>query len=339
LTEVASGLESPVAFAPRAGDDRFYVVEQGGRIRIVDDGTVLPDPVLEVDVSNGNEQGLLGLTFSSDGSMLYVNYTDPNGDTHVDEYRMNGDVADVSSRRELFFVEDPYPNHNGGEVVFGPDGMLYVGLGDAGAAGDPEGRAQNLTSLFGKIWRIDPTPQGNAPYTVPADNPFAGRSDVRTEIWQYGLRNPWRFSFDRATGDLWIADVGQNAWEEIDFAPAGEAGINWGWDLREGTHEFEGAPPAGAREPVYELSHGDGNCSVTGGYVYRGAAITGLGGVYVAADYCAGNLFGLVVQNGALTGARDLGVHVDEVTSFGQDANGELYVLSRDGVIYRLDSA
>ena len=248
LTEVAHDLASPVAFATRAGDDRFYVAEQGGRVRIVDHGETVEEPVLEVDVSGGNEQGLLGLVFSPDGTKLYVDYTDPDGDTRVAEYAMNGDVADTASRRELLFVEDPYPNHNGGELTFGRDGMLYITLGDGGAAGDPQQRAQNLGQLFGKIMRIDPTPSGSTPYSIPADNPFVGRPGARPEVWMYGLRNPWRFSFDRATDDVWIGDVGQNAWEEVDFAAAGTgAGSNWGWNAREGTHEFEGPPPAGAR--------------------------------------------------------------------------------------------
>jgi glucose/arabinose dehydrogenase len=339
-TEVASGLESPVAFATRVNDDRLYIVEQGGRVRIVAGGETLERPVLEVDVSNGNEQGLLGLVFSEDGTKLYVDYTDPNGDTHVDEYTMNGDVADPASRRELLFIDDPYPNHNGGDLTIGPDGMLYITLGDGGAAGDPQQRAQDLGQLFGKIMRIDPQPSGARPYTIPADNPFVDRAGARPEVWMYGLRNPWRFSFDRATQDVWIGDVGQNQWEEIDFAAAGTAaGSNWGWDLREGTHEFEGPPPPDAREPLFELSHADGNCSVTGGYVYRGAAIPALRGAYVFADYCRAELIGLVQRDGALADQALLGVQTSEVTSFGEDAAGELYVLSRSGSVYRLDPA
>jgi glucose/arabinose dehydrogenase len=340
LTQIADNLDSPVAFATRAGDDRFYVVEQPGRVRIIDDGKVVPTPVLRVAVSHDNEQGLLGLAFSADGKKLYVDYTDPNGDTNVDEYTMNGDVADVSSRRRLLFVDQPYPNHNGGEVTFGPDGMLYITLGDGGSAGDPQNHAQDLGSLLGKILRIDPTPGNGAPYTIPPDNPFVGRAGARPEIWMYGLRNPWRFSFDRATNDVWVADVGQGDWEEVDVTTLAQAaGSNWGWSLREGTHEFKGAPPAGARDPIFELSHKDGNCAITGGYVYRGTRIPALRGAYVVADYCRAELIGLEQQNGALAGQSLLGPRTSAITSFGEGADGEPYVLSRNGFVYRIDPA
>ncbi len=340
LTQIAKDLDSPVAFATRPGDDRFYVAEQRGRVRIIDNGAVVTKPVLDVAVSSGNEQGLLGLTFSADGKKLYVDYTDPKGDTNVDEYTMNGDTADVSSRRRLLFVDQPYPNHNGGEVTFGPDNMLYITLGDGGSAGDPQNRAQNLGELLGKILRIDPTPNGSSPYTVPADNPFVGTSGARPEIWMYGLRNPWRFSFDSATHDVWIGDVGQGDWEEVDFTPlATAAGSNWGWNLREGTHEYTGPAPAGAREPIYELAHTNGNCAVTGGYVYRGTKIPALRGAYVVADYCRAELVGLAQENGALAGDALLGPRTSAITSFGEDANGELYVLTRNGFVYRIDPA
>jgi len=336
LEEIASGFESPVAIAFRPGDDRPYIGEQGGRVRIAVGGVPLDPPVLEVAVSGGNEQGLLGLAFSADGTKLYVDYTDPNGDTHVDEYTMDGDVA--QNRRELLFVDQPFANHNGGQLVVGADNMLYVSLGDGGAGGDTLEAAQNLTMLLGKILRIDPN---GAPYAIPADNPFVGRADARPEIWMWGLRNPWRFSFDRATGDVWIADVGQNAYEEVDFVPAGEAaGTNWGWDEREGLHEFEGPHPQGARDPILERPLGNGGyCALIGGYVYRGAAIARLGGAYLFSDNCRGQIEAVVQAGGAVAQERDLGLEVDAPTTFGEDASGELYVVSRAGTVYRIVSA
>jgi glucose/arabinose dehydrogenase len=336
LQTAASGLDSPVALAWRANDARMYVAEQGGTIRIVDNGEVVGSPVLSVDVSGGNEQGLLGLTFSPDGTKLYVDYTDPDGDTHVDEYTMQGDVADTSTRRELLRVDDPFPNHNGGQVTFGPDRMLYITLGDGGGGGDPLNNGQDLHSLFAKILRIDPRPAADAPYSIPPDNPFAGRADARPETWMWGLRNPWRFSFDRATNDVWIGDVGQNAYEEINFAPAGQAGINWGWNAREGFHEFEGDLPDGARDPILETSHNDGNCSITGGYVYRGRAIPDLVGAYVYGDFCVGQLLAAKQSNGSIAEERNLDQRIESLTTFGEDPDGELYAVSRSGTVFKL---
>jgi glucose/arabinose dehydrogenase len=249
---------------------------------------------------------------------------------------MQGDVADPASRRELLFQEDPFANHNGGQVTFGPDGMLYITLGDGGGGGDPLGSGQNPNTLFGKILRIDPRPAGGSPYSIPSDNPFVGRADARAETWMWGLRNPWRFSFDRETGDVWIGDVGQNAYEEIDFAPAGEGGINWGWNAREGFEAFNGERPEGARDPILVTSHGDGNCSITGGYVYRGRAIPDLVGAYVYGDFCVGDLLAAKQRAGALVEERALGVRVESLTTFGVDPAGELYAVSRGGTIYRL---
>jgi glucose/arabinose dehydrogenase len=341
-TLVASGLERPLAFAVRAGDDAWYVAEQGGTVRAVRDGAVDPEPVLDLssEVSDGNEQGLLGIAFSPDGSLLYVDYTDRNGDTHVQELAVRGGVADLSSRRELLVVDQPFGNHNGGHVTFGPDGMLYVGLGDGGSAGDPQGNAQRRSTLLGKLLRLDPRPSEGSPYTVPADNPFVADEGARPEIWMLGLRNPWRFSFDRATGDVWIGDVGQGQWEEIDVTTAADApGANWGWNAREGTHAFSDTPAPGARDPVHEYSHDTGGVAVTGGFVYRGRAVPALAGAYVFADFGLGDLMALEQRGGRLVDLRSLGVHVDGVTSFGEDADGELYVLSRPGAIYRLDPA
>ena len=316
-TEVATGLQRPMAVAWRKGDDRMYVAQQQpGTVRIVDNGR--PGPaVLTVDVSNGNEQGLLGLDFSADGSKLYINYTDPAGDTHVVEYTMNGDRA--TSPRELLFVDQPYANHNGGQVLM-HNGMLYVGLGDGGSAGDPQNNAQNPNSRLGKMLRI---------------NPATGR----TEIWMTGLRNPWRYSFDRANGDIWIGDVGQNAYEEIDWARGDEGGINWGWSAREGKHRYSDRRADNARDPIIETSHADGNCAIVGGYVYRGAQIPGFNGVYMYSDNCTGRISLAVANNGKLQETRDLDLTVQNVTSFAEDPEGELYALDRGGRIYKFEAA
>jgi len=338
LTPVVSGLDSPVAVAWRPHDDHMFVAEQPGRVRVVDaSGHLSPDPVLTVGpLSRGNEEGLLGITFSPDGSKLYVDYTDPSNNTHVDEYTMRGDAVLASTRRQILVVQQPFSNHKGGEVLTGPDGMLYIGLGDGGSEGDPEHNGQNLDTLLSKILRINPAATATSPYSVPADNPFVGQTGARPETWMWGLRNPWRFSFDRNTGALWIGDVGQDRYEEIDYARAGEKGINWGWSAREGFHEFRGATPPGARDPVVELPHSDGWCAVVGGYVYRGHAIAGLDGAYVFGDDCRPQIVAITATGGHLLGQRDLGPTVDTLTSFGQDNAGELYAVARGGTIYRL---
>jgi glucose/arabinose dehydrogenase len=299
---------------------------------------------LSGEVSGGGEQGLLGLTFSPDGGRLYVNFTDRAGDTRVVEYAFSGGRADTGTRRELLFVDQPFANHNGGQVSFGPDGRLYVGLGDGGSGNDPGDRAQNLGDLLGSILRIDPAPSGGRPYTIPPDNPFVGRRDgpsgARGEIWMYGLRNPWRFSWDRQTGDLWIADVGQNAVEEINFlAGAAPAGANFGWPLMEGSRRNRGANPEGAVLPIFEYGHDQG-CSVTGGYVYRGSRLPALRGVYVYSDFCSGTLWGLVQSGGQEAGQRELdvgGASGLRVASFGEDSAGELYVLNLGGGLFRFE--
>jgi glucose/arabinose dehydrogenase len=338
LAGVTSGLDSPIALAWRAHDTHMFVAEQVGRVRIVDaNGQLSPTPVLTVGpLSKGNEEGLLGITFSLDGTKLYVDYTDPHNNTHVDEYTMRGESALASSRRQLLVVQQPFSNHKGGEVITGPDGMLYIGFGDGGSEGDPQHNGQNLATLLSKILRINPAASGSAPYTVPADNPFLGRAGVRPETWMWGLRNPWRFSFDRATGDLWIGDVGQNEYEEVDFAPAGRKGINWGWSAREGFHAYRGATPSDARDPLLETPHSDGSCAIVGGYVYRGNAIPALEGAYVFGDDCRPNLVGVVETNGHVVSQRDLGPTVSQLTTFGQDLAGELYAVSRTGTVYRL---
>ena len=340
LARVAS-LDQPLALAVRPGDPALYVAEKPGRVVALRDGEVDPEPVLDItgEVSLGGEQGLLGLAFAPEGDFLYVNYTDLEGDTHVTEFEMRGERANPSSRRDVLVVDQPFANHNGGNLVFGPDGYLYVGLGDGGSGGDPMGNAQDLSALLGKMLRIDPRPDGGRPYGIPPDNPFVDRPGARPEIWALGLRNPWRYSFDRETGDLWIGDVGQSAWEEVDLQPAGSpGGENYGWNLREGAHPYEGGePPPGAIDPVFEYPHGAGGCVVTGGFVYRGEAIPDLVGAYVVADFCIGDLEALRVQNGRVTGQRSLGPVVSTLSSFGEDAAGELYAMSLEGGLFRLE--
>jgi glucose/arabinose dehydrogenase len=346
LTPIAR-VEGPTAFATRQGDRALYVTEQLGRVRAVRDGNLDAQPVLDLtaDVGSGGERGLLGIAFSPDGSKMYLDYTNKEGDTRIVEYTTRGGVVDAASRRELLAVDQPQPNHNGGQLGFGPDGMLYIGLGDGGGAGDQGsghaegGNGQSLDTLLGKILRIDPTPSAGAAYTIPSDNPFANGGGL-PEIWAYGLRNPWRFSWDREANDLWIADVGQNQWEEIDFVARGKAArLNFGWNRLEGTHQFSGQAPANAVAPIYEYSHADGGCSVSGGYVYRGTKIPDLRGAYVFTDYCAGTLRAITQQGGKLADQRDLGAKGNQVAAFGQDQDGELYVLSQADGLQRIDPA
>jgi glucose/arabinose dehydrogenase len=339
LVRVAT-LEQPLAMAVREGDSALYVAQKTGQVVALRAGrTVDKVPVLDLsdEVSLGGEQGLLGLAFAPGGRELYVNYTDTNGDTHVTGFAMRGDRADPATRRDVLVVGQPYSNHNGGNLVFGPDGYLYVGLGDGGSGGDPHGNGQSLSTLLGKMLRIDPQLSGEAPYRIPSDNPFVGREDARPAIWAYGLRNPWRYSFDRLTGDLWIGDVGQSAWEEIDRQPAGSSGgENYGWNLAEGAHPFAGDVPADAEPPVYEYSQDTGGCTVIGGYVYRGEAIPDLYGAYVFGDLCLGRIEALRMQDGRVVSHRALGPTVPNLSSFGEDANGELYAMSLDGEVFRL---
>ena len=331
-------LEQPVAMAVRAGDPALYVAEKPGRVVALASGEA-PRVVLDLSgrVSTGSEQGLLGLAFSPDGRFLYVDLTDPAGDTRVLEFRVGARGIDKASEREVLRVEQPYANHNGGQLAFGPDGSLYIGLGDGGSAGDPEGRAQSLDTLLGKILRISPRPTDGEPYGIPPDNPFVDEPGARPEIWALGLRNPWRFSFDRETGELWIGDVGQGAWEEIDALPAGRGGANLGWDLFEGSHPFEGSVEgAHTIPPVYEYPHDGAVCAVTGGFVYRGGAIPALRGAYVFGDFCTGALEALARRPGRTPVNRELGPVVPNLASFGEDAEGELYALSLAGPVYRL---
>jgi glucose/arabinose dehydrogenase len=337
LVEVAR-FSSPVAMATRQGDPALYVVEQVGHVRRVVDGRLDAQPALDITrlVRSGGEQGLLGIAFPADGRHVYLDYTDSNGDTRIVEYAMSGTGIDAGSRRELLFIKQPYANHNGGQLAFGRDGDLYIGMGDGGSAGDPLENGQSLQSLLGKILRISPAAAGGRPYGIPSDNPFVSRQGARPEIWAYGLRNPWRFSFDPATGDLWIADVGQNAWEEIDRQPGGSAGgRNYGWNRLEGTHPYKGSAPPGAVPPVIEYGHDGGACTVIGGSVYRGSAVPSLQGSYVYGDYCAGWIAAAPVRSGSVGESRRLEVSVPNLSSFGVDQAGELYAMSTNGPLYR----
>ena len=337
--QVAS-LEQPLAMAVRAGDTALYVAQKTGKVVAIRAGrTVDKVPVVDLsdDVSLGSEQGLLGLAFSPGGDELYVNYTDTDGDTHVTGFAMRGDRADPATRRDILVVDQPYSNHNGGNLVFGPDGFLYIGLGDGGSGGDPHGNGQSLSTALGKMLRIDPQLSGDAPFRIPSDNPFVGRSEARPAIWAYGLRNPWRYSFDRLTGDLWIGDVGQTDWEEIDVQPAeSSGGENYGWNILEGTHPFLGNELPGGVVPIYEYSHAEGGCTVIGGYVYRGEAIPELSGAYLFGDLCIGEIEALRMRGGRVTGHRSLGPVVQNLSSFGEDADGELYAMSLSGGVYRI---
>lgn len=346
LVEVAS-IEQPVAFAVRTGDPSLYVASQVGQVLAIRDGQSGKDVVLDITdrVEYGGEQGLLGLAFSLDGTKAYVNYTVSSGDGQVDEYSVGDDgVFDAASRRALLTVEHrEHANHNGGSTVVGADGSLYLGFGDGGGGGDPFRRGQDPGTLLGKILRIDPTPSADEPYSIPKDNPFIGVAGVRPEIWSYGLRNPWRFSFDRETGDLWIGDLGQGSLEEVDVAFAVDgagAGINFGWSAYEGTSRYnEDQSALNHTPPVHEYPHDDGNRAVIGGYVYRGAAIPSMVGLYVFGDYASGRIWALRLDDEDRPDIDEIGM-VAGLASFGEDQNGELYVLSSaDNKVYRIMAA
>ncbi len=320
------------------------MVEQGGRIKIIQgDGTVNPVPYLDISsiISSGNERGLLGLAFHPDyanNGYFYVNYTKPNGDTQVSRFSVdsgNPDLADENSELPIIGYTQPFSNHNGGNLAFGPDGYLYISSGDGGSGGDPGNRAQNINLLLGKLLRIDvDNPSGGNNYGIPVGNPFVGNPNAREEIWAYGLRNPWRFSFDFTENNLWIADVGQNNWEEINRVAASEAGLNYGWRCYEGNHPFntDNCPPQSELTfPIAEYSHANG-CSITGGYVYRGTVYSDIAGFYFFADYCSGLI-------GTIDGAGNLIDHGDfpgNWVSFGEDANKELYIIDIGGSIYKI---
>ena len=347
LQQVASGLSSPLYLtAPPVDLRRLFIVEQTGAIRIVKDGTLLAVPFLDISaqVLAGGEQGLLGLAFDPDyitTGRFVVHYTDLAGDTRLSIFQISADpdIANAASEQVILTADQPYPNHNGGQIVFGPDGFLYMGLGDGGSQNDPDGRGQSLSDLLGSILRVDV--HTGTSYSIPADNPFVGQAGTQPEIWSFGLRNPWRFSFDRATGDLYIADVGQNRFEEVDIAPANVGsgrGANYGWSVMEGSHCFSGeCDQAGLTLPLFEYGHDQG-CSIIGGYVYRGSAIPDLQGLYFFGDYCEGwvrsfrYISGAAIELTDWPSLRPGGL----LTSFGEDAAGELYVLSSSGGVFKV---
>lgn len=349
--EVASGFNRPL-YVTNAddGSQRLFVLEQTGKIWVINDGSRAQEPFLDMSgliTPSANraysEQGLLGLAFHPEYSangQFFVNYTDRIGTTVVARYQAsqsNRDIADPGSGEIIFQLRQPYANHNGGHIDFGPDGYLYITVGDGGAANDPLGAGQNRRLLLGSILRIDV--DGGSPYAIPPDNPFVDDDSALDEIWAYGLRNVWRFSFDRATGDMYHADVGQNLWEEVNFQPADSAGgENYGWNVWEGAHRFAAGSAVDHVPPVFEYPHSLG-CSVTGGYVYRGSAIPQLDAVYLFGDYCTGRMWALYRDPGLNWHAEEFANTGWAISSFGEDESAELYVVDYSGTIYRIDPA
>ena len=351
LEPVVGGLSSPLGVV-NAGDGsgRIFVVEQAGVVRIVRDGNLVERPFLDITdrVRSGGERGLLGLAFHPDfpaDPRLFVDYTDGEGRTQIASFTLDAadaDRADPASEVAILTQRQPYANHNGGAVAFGPDGYLYIAFGDGGSGGDPHGNGQSLETVLGKIVRIDVSPSEGAvnAFAVPPDNPFVGRDGANDAIWLLGLRNPWRMSFDRATGDLWIGDVGQNAWEEIDVARAGVGGTNYGWNRMEGSHCFR--PRSGCEDPaltlpVTEYAHEVGGCTVIGGAVYRGAAQPLLAGGYLFGDYCSGLMWAIDPATDGPVEPTLVGDTGATLSSFGEDEAGELYVTDlRSGELLRV---
>lgn len=356
LVSVADGFDRPL-YVTHAGDGsgRLFVLEQTGRVQVVQDGERLATPFLDLSglvtpINGYSEQGLLGLVFHpnyAENGRFFVDYTDRNGTSVVAEYAVSAadpNLADPNSRRELLRVEQPYANHNGGMLAFGPDGYLYISLGDGGSAGDPQANAQNPWTLLGSILRIDvdTPPQGQAAYSIPVDNPYSDNGLGLPELWAIGLRNVWRFSFDRATGDLYLGDVGQDLWEEVDFQAAGfSGGANYGWNRYEGNHPYSGAEaPRGMVLPITEYAHSEGGCSISGGYVYRGVDLPDLEGAYFFGDWCTGNIWA-TYRDETETWQTNLFLPTSGhmITSFGEDEAGELYVVDYNGGLWRFEPA
>ena len=332
-------LREPVALAVAEDNTTFYVGERAGRVRVIRDGRLDPQPALDLtdQVVVEGEGGLLGVALAPDGRRLYVSFTDAEHPVRLVEVAVDGDEVDSATLREVLTIPQPSTRHHGGNLVFGPDGLLWLGVGDGSPSGDPANAAQSLGELSGKLLRLDPRATGSKGYTVPATNPFVDRKGARPEIWAFGLRNPWRFSFDRASGDLWIGDVGQNIIEEIDVIGLRRSkGANFGWRRLEGSRQFSGSPPPNAVPPIHEYAHRNGRCAVIGGHVYRGSQVRGLQGAYVYGDVCDGRIRALARARGKPVRHRDLGLRLPGLVSFAEDRDGELYALSLAGGIYRL---
>lgn len=341
------GFTKPLSLQ-HANDNRLFIVEQGGKIKIIqENGTINSVPFLDISgqISNGGERGLLGLAFHpdyTDNGYFYVNYTKPNGDTQIARFSVdsgNPDLADTNSEFPILGYEQPFANHNGGNLVFGPEGYLYISSGDGGGGGDPGNRAQDLNSLLGKLLRIDvDNPSDGNNYGIPTDNPFVGNPNAREEIWAYGLRNPWRFSFDLTDNTIWIADVGQSEREEINHASITEGGLNYGWRCYEGSlpYNSQNCPPQSELTfPFAEYNHDNGKCSITGGYVYRGILQPSLRGYYIFADFCTGKI-GTILYDDSIMWSSNL---TASWVSFGEDINKELYIIDLDGGIYIIKAA
>jgi len=343
VEEIARGLQNPVYLTAPAGDARLFIVEQPGRIRIVENGQLLDKPFLDITgrVGFGGERGLLSVAFHPlyrANGFLYVNYTDKDGDTRIERYSVSADrnVADAASARIVLTIDQPHSNHNGGMNLFGPDGMLYIGMGDGGSQGDPHRNGQNPAALLGKLLRIN-VDRGE-PYSVASANPYA-RGGGRAEIWALGLRNPWRFSFDKVSGLLYIGDVGQDRYEELNIVPANRAGVNYGWNTMDGPTCFRSANcnPGQFELPALTYTHDSGTCSIIGGFVYRGRKIPEVVGQYFYSDYCNSWLRSVTYADEKVSAPHQwLDGGLGSVVSFGEDSSGELYICSSNGRVYRI---
>jgi glucose/arabinose dehydrogenase len=345
LRQVATFDEPTYATGAPGDPHRLFVLQRGGEVMLLIDGHRARRPFLTIDAvhaQGGDEQGLLGIAFAPDyakSGVFYVYYTLADNDIAIVQYRRsagNPDVADPASARLVLRIDHhAFTNHNGGQLAFGPEGDLYIGVGDGGSEGDPDGNGQNTGTLLAKILRIDPSPGGG--YSIPRGNPFAGHGGGRPEIWAYGLRNPWRFSFDRSTGNLVIGDVGQDREEEIDFVPAGTgAGANYGWSVWEGDRRNKPGNAPHARRPVLVASHESGYCAIIGGYVVRDRSLPSLYGRYLFSDFCRPQIESVKLARGRASGLRATGLSVDGTSSFGQDSSGHIYVTSLRGPLYRI---